>query len=83
MMICILKRNQGQLRPAAFLILILGTTIGPECFRFGIVILFDNSDHDGQIPISLQTRPERLRCLDADDAEITIESTRFTSINFS
>ena len=63
---------------------IVGTTIGPECFRFGIVILFDNSDHDGQIPISLQTLPERLRCPRADDGENTIESTRlFLCLIFS
>ena len=57
-------------------ILIVGTTIGPECFRFGIVLVFDNSDHDGQIPISLQTRPERLCCPNSNDDESTIESIR-------
>ena len=43
------------------------------------MILFDNSDHDGQIPISLQTLPERLRCPTADGGENTIESTRLIS----
>ena len=62
----------------------IGTTIGPECFRFGIVILMDNSDHDGQIPISLQTLPQRLHCPTKDGGENTIESTRlnFTQITF-
>ena len=61
-----------------FLLSLLGTIIGPECFRFGVVILFDNSDHDGQIPISLQTLPERLHCPNDDNVENTIESMRWT-----
>ena len=44
----------------------------------------DNSDHDGQIPISLQTLPQRLHCPTKDGGENTIESTRlnFTQITF-
>ena len=29
----------------------LGPRNGPECFKFRIDIVFDNHDHDGQIPI--------------------------------
>ena len=57
----------------------IGTIIGPECFRFGIIILFDNSDHDGQIVIELKSLPERLHCPNADGGENTIESIRFNS----
>ena len=57
----------------------IGTIIGPECFRFGIIILFDNSDHDGQIVIELKSLPERLHCPNADGGENTIESIRLKS----
>ena len=57
----------------------IGTIIGPECFRFGIIILFDNSDHDGQIVIELKSLPERLHCPNADGGENTIESIRLNS----
>ena len=35
---------------------------GPACFTFDVKILFDNSDHDGQIVISLDTLPHRIPC---------------------
>ena len=68
----------GVIEKYLVFVIFAGTTIGPECFRFGIVVLFDNSDHDGQIPISLQTLPERLRCPTADGSEITIQSIRYS-----
>ena len=40
----------------------LGYSIGPECFLFRVFIKFDNSDHDGQIPIELLLNPERVKC---------------------
>lgn len=40
----------------------LGPLLGPECFAFRTVILFDNSDYDGQIPVSLKITPHRTRC---------------------
>ena len=43
----------------------------------------DNSDHDGQIPISLQTLPQRLRCPRKDGGENTIESIRLTFIQIT
>lgn len=35
---------------------------GPACFLFGIRITFDNSDHDGQILVTLTTKPQRYQC---------------------
>ena len=37
---------------------------GPACFTFDVKILFDNSDHDGQIVISLNTQPHQIACPD-------------------
>lgn len=34
----------------------------PDCYQFDITILFDNSDHDGQIRLSLDAEPIRLHC---------------------
>ena len=40
----------------------LGPVKGQECFKFHIDILFDNRDHDGQIPIELISTPKRYNC---------------------
>lgn len=34
----------------------------PDCYQFDISILFDNSDHDGQMMVSLDAEPIRLHC---------------------
>ncbi|KAF5269959.1 hypothetical protein FQR65_LT05758 [Abscondita terminalis] len=34
----------------------------PDCYRFDIVIDFDNRDHDGQMMLSLDAEPVRLTC---------------------
>lgn len=39
-----------------------GPLVGPECFEFHTTILFDNSDFDGQIPVSLKLKPRRRQC---------------------
>lgn len=39
-----------------------GPISAPDCYRFDIVILFDNSDHDGQMILSLEAEPMRLFC---------------------
>ena len=39
----------------------LGPVKGQECFKFHIDILFDNRDHDGQMPIELISTPKRYR----------------------
>lgn len=39
-----------------------GPISAPDCYRFDIQILFDNSDHDGQMILSLDTEPTRLFC---------------------
>jgi len=40
----------------------LGPNTGPECFRFRLDIIFDNHDHDGQIPISMKSTPYHIKC---------------------
>lgn len=39
-----------------------GPIAPPDCYRFDIEILFDNSDHDGQMLLSLDAEPIRLHC---------------------
>nr|NVI71495.1 transient receptor potential cation channel, mucolipin ortholog [Cucujiformia] len=39
-----------------------GRITPPNCYRFDIVIKFDNEDHDGQILLSLDAEPIRLMC---------------------
>lgn len=34
----------------------------PNCYQFDIVILFDNEDHDGQLVVTLDAEPTRLKC---------------------
>nr|NVI71448.1 transient receptor potential cation channel, mucolipin ortholog [Cucujiformia] len=34
----------------------------PNCYKFDITILFDNEDHDGQMAVSLDAEPIRLKC---------------------
>ncbi|XP_073998934.1 mucolipin-3-like isoform X2 [Rhodnius prolixus] len=34
----------------------------PDCYKFNIVILFDNGDMDGQMVLSLDAEPVRLQC---------------------
>jgi len=40
----------------------LGPVPQPDCFQFKVDILFDNKDHDGQIPLHLDMVPVRLHC---------------------
>lgn len=39
-----------------------GPIAPPDCYRFDLEILFDNSDHDGQMLLSLDAEPVRLQC---------------------
>lgn len=39
-----------------------GPIAPPDCYQFDIQILFDNSDHDGQMLLSLDAEPQRLHC---------------------
>lgn len=39
-----------------------GPMTAPDCYKFKVTILMDNSDHDGQMIISLDAIPERLVC---------------------
>lgn len=39
-----------------------GPISAPDCYQFDIQILFDNSDHDGQMVLSLEAEPTRLFC---------------------
>lgn len=41
-----------------------GPIVAPDCYQFDIEILFDNSDHDGQMLLSLDAEPVRLHCHD-------------------
>jgi mucolipin 3 len=39
-----------------------GPIAAPDCYQFDITILFDNSNHDGQMRLSLEAEPTRLNC---------------------
>ena len=52
----------------------LGPVRGQECFKFHIEILFDNRDHDGQIPIELISTPKRFTCPNPSMTEDTEET---------
>lgn len=39
-----------------------GPITPPDCYRFDIVITFDNQDHDGQMLLDLDAEPYRLYC---------------------
>ncbi|CAH1981899.1 unnamed protein product [Acanthoscelides obtectus] len=39
-----------------------GRISAPNCYRFDIIILFDNIDHDGQMLLTLDAEPTRLMC---------------------
>lgn len=39
-----------------------GPITPPDCYQFDIQILFDNSDHDGQVLLTLDAEPIRLTC---------------------
>lgn len=39
-----------------------GPIAPPDCYQFDIQILFDNSDHDGQVLLTLDADPIRLEC---------------------
>lgn len=41
---------------------VAGPRSPPDCFQFDIEILFDNTDHDGQMLLSLDAEPVRLHC---------------------
>lgn len=59
----------------------LGTAVDAKCFRFQIMILFDNSDHDGQITLSLEATPEYLRCGTEEKTFDTIDLSNDTFLN--
>ena len=40
----------------------LGPVPQPDCFMFSVGIVFDNKDHDGQLPLQLDMQPVRLHC---------------------
>ena len=40
----------------------LGPVPQPDCFMFKIHVTFDNTDHDGQLPLDLLMEPVRLHC---------------------
>jgi len=40
---------------------------GPECYRFQVKLLFDNSVHDGQVPIDLVIKPAKVGCSSVAD----------------
>uniref|UniRef100_A0A182JTW3 Mucolipin extracytosolic domain-containing protein n=1 Tax=Anopheles christyi TaxID=43041 RepID=A0A182JTW3_9DIPT len=39
-----------------------GPITAPDCYRFDIMILFNNQDHDGQMVLRLEAEPTRLVC---------------------
>lgn len=39
-----------------------GPMSAPDCYKFKVVITFDNTDHDGQMIVQLDATPERLIC---------------------
>jgi mucolipin 3 len=39
-----------------------GPIAAPDCYQFDIQVLFDNSNHDGQMLLSLEAEPTRLFC---------------------
>ncbi|XP_058465410.1 mucolipin-3-like [Malaya genurostris] len=39
-----------------------GPITAPDCYRFDILILFNNQDHDGQMTLRLEAEPTRLVC---------------------
>lgn len=41
---------------------VAGPKTPPDCYRFDIDIKFDNNDHDGQMLLSLESKPIRLTC---------------------
>ena len=34
----------------------------PECYKFQAELSFDNTEHDGQVPIYLKVKPARIQC---------------------
>lgn len=40
----------------------VGPKTAPNCYEFDIEILFENEDHDGQMLLSLDAEPRRLKC---------------------
>nr|CAH7742323.1 unnamed protein product [Callosobruchus chinensis] len=61
-----------------------GRISAPNCYRFDIIILFDNLDHDGQMLLTLDATPTRLMC--KGDVEYTkdneIESLLRSILNY-
>lgn len=51
---------------------VAGPIAPPDCYQFDIQILFDNTDHDGQMLLALDALPIRLHC--KGDVEYTIDS---------
>lgn len=51
---------------------VAGPIAPPDCYQFDIQILFDNTDHDGQMLLALDAEPIRLHC--KGDVEYTIDS---------
>jgi len=61
----------------------LGTWTGPKCFQFDISIFFDNSDHDGQISMSLEANPAILNCGQNKTIKNTFESMCDSFLNLT
>lgn len=49
----------------------------PDCYQFDVTMLFDNSDHDGQMLLSLDAEPIRLHC--QGDTEVIISTAQYES----
>uniref|UniRef100_A0A0K2UKF4 Transient receptor potential mucolipin [Apis mellifera] n=1 Tax=Lepeophtheirus salmonis TaxID=72036 RepID=A0A0K2UKF4_LEPSM len=55
---------------------------GPECFEFFIKILFENSDHDGQIPVELISIPLQTNCESNSEKTLTTFSILIRILNY-
>lgn len=60
-----------------------GPIAAPDCYQFDIEILFDNSDHDGQMLLSLDAEPIRLNCHGDTDyiKDTEIDSALHSTLN--
>lgn len=62
-----------------------GPLTAPDCYKFNIQILFDNSDHDGQTLLSLDADAIRLHCRGDEEylSDSVIDSALRTLLNVS
>lgn len=62
-----------------------GPLTAPDCYKFNIQILFDNSDHDGQTLLSLEADALRLLCRGDEEylSDSVIDSALRTILNVS